>query len=281
VTPDEILEVSDDLVAEMHDRLALVPRGRDVIAISEELPRITVFVDEGGELIAASKEKGYGRIIENLRTLARMGRAAEIIVIWATQKPTMSGDGHGIDSQVAAQITVRASLYLSTASESMNVFGSDALEKGWHAHELPEMGHALLRMGAKGSNHPIRTRAFSPADVIALPDRPVWRRKSASAIPAQPTLRLVKDQDYVIAPPAQEAPAAVVPAEAAPPTNREKVAAAIGAGARTVADVALVTGINKGTVSKAVKSLLEAGEVKRDADGVLSVVTTDAGEVSA
>ncbi len=47
-----------------------------------------------------------------------------------------------------------------------------------------------------------------------------------------------------------------------------------------MADVALVTGINKGTVSKAVKSLVEAGEITRADDGALSVATA-AGEVSA
>jgi S-DNA-T family DNA segregation ATPase FtsK/SpoIIIE len=47
-----------------------------------------------------------------------------------------------------------------------------------------------------------------------------------------------------------------------------------------VADVALVTGINKGTVSKSVKSLVEAGEVVKAEDGALSVATV-AGEVSA
>ena len=161
VTPDEILAATDELMAELDDRLLLVPRGRDTIEISTAKPRITVFVDEGGELITAAKAKGYERIMENLRTVARMGRAAEIVMIWATQKPTMTGEGHGIDSQIAAQITVRASLYLSTAGETMNVFGSDAIEKGWHAHELPEQAHALLRMGAKGKTHAIRTRAFS------------------------------------------------------------------------------------------------------------------------
>jgi S-DNA-T family DNA segregation ATPase FtsK/SpoIIIE len=47
-----------------------------------------------------------------------------------------------------------------------------------------------------------------------------------------------------------------------------------------VADVANVTGINKGSVSKAVRALVEAGEVHKAQDGTLSVAT-QAGEVSA
>lgn len=277
ITPDEVLEVTDELVAEMHERLALIPRGKDVIEITPERPRITVFVDEGAEVISMAKAKEHAGVMENLSTLARMARAAEIILIWATQKPTMDKNG-GIDPQISAQITYRAALALSTSGESRVVFGEDATERGWHAHELPMPGVAMLRYGPKAKPHPINTRAFSPADVIALPDRPVWRREEAPAGTAGASgpapLRLVKGDDYELAPPAAPAPAP------APATNRDKVRAAIAAGSRTVADVALVTGINKGTVSKAVKSLVEAGEITRAEDGALSVAAV-AGEVSA
>ncbi|MGV9989072.1 FtsK/SpoIIIE domain-containing protein [Streptomyces olivaceus] len=274
---EDVLDLTDELVAEMHERLELIPRGQDVVQISPERPRITVFIDEGAEVIAMAKKpraKGskeepgdpdWSRIMENLSTLARMARAAEIILIWATQKPTMDAKG-GIDPQISAQITYRAALALSTSGESRVVFGEDATEKGWHAHELPMPGVALLRSGPKVQPHPINTRAFSPADVIALPDRPVWRRqespaRSAGASDPAP-LRLVKE-------PAAE----VLTQPTKAPTNREKVAAAIGTGATTVADVANVTGINKGSVSKAVKQLLDAGQIRKAEDGALSVVT--------
>ncbi|MFH9576361.1 FtsK/SpoIIIE domain-containing protein [Streptomyces sp. NPDC017454] len=285
IDPDEVLDVSDDLVVEMHDRLKLIPRGRDTIEVTPDRPRITVFVDEGAEVISMARGKGYERIMENFRTLARMARAAEIILVWATQKPTMDKNG-GIDPQISAQITYRAALALSTSGESRVVFGEDATEKGWHAHELPMPGVAMLRSGPKVKPHQIRTRAFSPKDVIALPDRLIWHREESPArsagASAPAPLRLVKDTpDYVIAPP-QETPAAAVPAQPTKqPTNREKVAAAVAAGAKTAADVALVTGINKGSVSKALKQLVDAGEVARSEDGVLSVAMTEAGEVSA
>ena len=69
-------------------------------------------------------------------------QAEPLCRIISEEKPTMTGAGYGIDSQIAAQITVRAALYLSTATESRTVFGDDATEKGWDAHELPERGHA-------------------------------------------------------------------------------------------------------------------------------------------
>jgi S-DNA-T family DNA segregation ATPase FtsK/SpoIIIE len=295
ISPDEVLTVTNELVAEMYERLALVPRGEDVIAISAARPRITVFVDEGAEVIAMSKDRAYARVMENLSTLARLARAAEIILIWATQKPTMDAKG-GIDPQISAQITYRAALALSTSGESRVVFGEDATEKGWHAHDLPMPGVAMLRSGPKAKPHPIRTRAFSPKDVIALPDRPVWSRTAAPAqapapvavpagpdewtdLPDEPTvvtrppLRLVKDGgDYELAPP--------VPAqretETAPVTNRDKVMAAVRSGARTAKEVTEATGLNKGTVSREIKALVEAGSVRKAEDGTLA-----AGEVSA
>lgn len=258
VVPDDMLELSDELAEEMHDRLAEIPRGQDVIAISPARPRITVFVDEGAEAIAVSGQKGFDRLLENFRTLARMGRAAEIILIWATQKPTMTGPGYGIDSQIAAQITVRAALYLSTATESRTVFGEDAIEKGWHAHELPEKGHALLRVGAKGKTNPVRTRAFSPSDVIALPDRPIWERGQAPADQG-PNLSLVKS----------EAPTVELPAVAGTETNRDRVLKAVYDGARTARDIVDRTGIHKGTISREIKALISAGSLRKADDGML------------
>jgi hypothetical protein len=281
IRPDEVLDVTDDLVAEMHERLELVPRGRDTIAITSDRPRITVFVDEGAEVLSMAKTKAakggdedeagpdYGRIMENLRTLARMARAAEIILIWATQKPTMDRNG-GIDPQISAQITYRAALALSTSGESRVVFGEDATERGWHAHDLPMPGVAMLRSGPKAQPNPINTRAFSPADVIALPERPVWRRGMAATPDPRPPLRMVKDE--VPAPRAQEPTA---PA----PNNQERVLAAVREGATTNRAVVDATGINKGTVSKAVAALVAAGRIAKAADGTLSAV--EAGEGAA
>ncbi|MFE9927220.1 FtsK/SpoIIIE domain-containing protein [Streptomyces sp. NPDC005774] len=255
ITRDEVLEVTDELVVEMHDRLQLVPRGRDTIEISEERPRITVFVDEGAEVISMARVKGYDRVMENLSTLARMARAAEIILIWATQKPTMDSKG-GIDPQISAQITYRAALALSTSSESRVVFGEDATEKGWHAHELPMPGVAMLRSGPKAKPHPINTRAFSPADVIALPDRPIWHGATVA-----PVISMRK-------PPAPPAP----PVE----STDERVLRVVQSGPVRQKDIVEKAGLPKGTVSKVVARLVEKGLLVRQADGTVSTVRTGA-----
>jgi hypothetical protein len=274
VRADDVLTVTDELVKEMHERLELVPRGRDTIAISPERPRITVFVDEGAEVISLARQAEYRRIMENLSTLARMARAAEIILIWATQKPTMDKNG-GIDPQISAQITYRAALALSTSAESRVVFGEDATDRGWHAHDLPMPGVAMLRSGPKAQPHPINTRAFSPADVIALPDRPIWSREQAAVQESTGRrLALVKETT----------PAAEMPAPRPAPVIEGTEATVLDA-VKTLRppvrqrDIVAMSGLPKGTVSKAVKRLVDAGHLVRDADGTVSAAT--AGEASA
>lgn len=261
ITADEVLDVTDELVAEMHERLALVPRGRDTVAISPQRPRITVFVDEGAEVIGMSRHADYKRVMENLGTLARMARAAEIIIIWATQKPTMDARG-GIDPQISAQITYRAALALSTSGESRVVFGEDATEKGWHAHELPMPGVAMLRSGPKAKPHPIKTRAFSPADVIALPDRPVWRRATAA--------QTAGTSPAASAPPVPTAPPVVL--VKAPTGADARVLAAVQAAEKPLRqkDIVDASGLSKGAVSKSVARLVADGLVVRHDDGTLT-----------
>jgi hypothetical protein len=190
---DDMRELCAELSAEGEDRLKDIPRGKDVVDISPACPRITVFVDEGGELISDSKTKyqkdeegrsDYSDIMSTLRTIARKYRAAEIILVWCTQKPALSGEGHGLDSQIAGQLVHRLSLALATSTDTQVVFGNDAIEKGWKANELPMPGFALFRnqeLGPKSVPQMLKMRAMSPADVIALPDRPVWRRSVSSS----------------------------------------------------------------------------------------------------
>ena len=272
--------VVGELIAEGEERLQVLPRGEDTVQISADRPRITVFVDEMGELLSDcaakyrdedGKSADYQDVIAGLRTIARKYRAAEIILVPATQKPTLTGDGHGLDSQIAGQLTVRLALAVATSTETQSVFGPDAIEKGWKAHELPMPWVALMRDQDKGPaqrTNPIRMRWMTAQQVINLPARPVWHR-SGTAVPVPDPdtggrrLQLVKQAP---APAAESAPTApTVPAAGV--TNRDRVLDAIRDGARTARDVTDRTGLNKGTVSKAVTQLVDAGAVVRAADG--------------
>lgn len=274
---DDMRTVVRELIAEGEERLQMLPRGEDTVQISEARPRITVFVDEMGELLSDCAEKykdddgknaDYLDVISGLRTVARKYRAAEIILVPATQKPTLSGEGHGLDSQIAGQLTVRLALAVATSTETQSVFGPDAIEKGWKAHELPMPWVALMRDQDKGPNqrtNPIRMRWMTAQQVIDLPARPIWSRSTATAgVPAaqpaeRPALRLVKDEAAATTPVAK-----VEASTAEPVSNRTRVLGAVRDGARTNRDIVDRTEINKGTVSKLVKALTESGELVKD-----------------
>lgn len=290
---EEIRAVVQELIAEGEERLKSLPRGEDTVTISQARPRITVFVDEGGELLSDCAEKhkdengknaDYLDVISALRTIARKYRAAEIIVVWATQKPTLSGDGHGLDSQIAGQLTVRLALAVATSTETQAVFGADAIEKGWKAQELPMPWVALMRDQDKGPRqrtNPIRMRWMTAQQVIALPDRPIWRRGAAPAVTPSPVeqeveerprLRLVKpvvDQE-------------VKHSVALPAAEREVLDALLKSGeAMRHKEIAAATGRAGATVSKAVGRLVERGYAVRDEAAKTTTATPAAKEISA
>lgn len=305
---DDMRELCEELSAEGEQRLKLIPRGKDVVDISDSCPRITVFVDEGGELISDSKTKhpkdeegrgDYGDIMSTLRTIARKYRAAEIILVWCTQKPALSGEGHGLDSQIAGQLVHRLSLALATSTDTQVVFGNDAIEKGWKANELPMPGFALFRnqeLGPKSVPQMLRMRAMSPKDVIGLPDRPIWSRSTGRAtardVAARKTLEAaapaagatVGDPWAELLPasaPAGDSPTVILGSDIASassgPTVRQPVKSSdrddqIMAALRAqpcvrLPDLARVLGLHKPTVKRSLDRLANDGLVVRDADG--------------
>lgn len=267
---DDMRAVVGELIEEGEERLKSLPRGEDTVQISPARPRITVFVDEMGELLSdcAAKYKtedgktdDYLDVIAALRTIARKYRAAEIILVPATQKPTLSGDGHGLDSQIAGQLTIRLALAVATSTETQAVFGPDAIEKGWKAHELPMPWVALMRdqdKGPKQRTNPIRMRWMTAQQVIDLPPRPIWRRSASPAeVPApataraeRPALRLVKGS--VPAPRGEEVASTVRLTE-----SETKVLAALvkASDPQRHRDLVEATGMAKATVSKALGGL--------------------------
>lgn len=276
---DDIRDICDELTAEGEERLATLPRGQDVIEISESRPRIVVFVDEGAETLADSKVKytnaegkkeDFDDVIESLRTIARKYRAAEIILVWATQKPALSGDSPGLDSQISGQMTIRLSLAVATATESRVVFGDDASEKGWNAHELPMPGYALMKdleLGPRSKPRQIRMRAMSPKDVIALPDRPIWSRKASST---GATAR-----DVAIRKAIEEAPTLRTPRVAAVDRDDQIMEALRATPGSTIAALAKATGNHRQTVSRSLDRLANDGLVSRNSDGCFSPVERD------
>lgn len=302
---DDMRELCEELAEEGESRLKMIPRGEDVVRISATRPRITVFVDEGGELISDSKTKhpkdeegrsNYDDIMSILRTVARKYRAAEIILIWCTQKPALSGEGHGLDSQIAGQLVHRLSLALATSTDTQVVFGPDAIEKGWKANELPMPGFALFRnqeLGPKSVPQVLKMRSMSPKDVIGLPDRPVWSRTVSSTgatrsdVAARVALEKPADPWAALLPGSDAAPGDTptvilgsdLATEDSTPTRvpaadrDDQVMAALREHpCVTMSALARILGVNKNTAKRALDRMSVDGLVRVDGDGCWSVV---------
>lgn len=179
--PEGIRGVIDELIEEMKEReIILERRGIDLWEPTDERPNITVAVDEGAELMAEVPES-----MSDLRSLARRARAAGIRLWWATQKPTMTGSGPGIDSQIAGQLTTQVCLAVAGSKESRVVLGEDATGKGWHAENLEMGGWALVRVQGEGRDpNPVRVWFMEKEHVKALPSRKPWRRELPVSVSA-------------------------------------------------------------------------------------------------
>jgi S-DNA-T family DNA segregation ATPase FtsK/SpoIIIE len=273
VERDEIEHAIDEAHAEMNRRRREMKRRGISVWDGRQL---TVFVDEGQVVLAAVKQDADR--LQRLIELSSLGRSRGVVLWWATQYPVVDGGAPGVHKLIAPNLLTRVSLRVAGTTQAQVALDDCA---HYAPHQIPDgreyRGHGYL----KGYGpRLIRTWTLDDDGVRSLP-KSIWHADPAESTPAPaPTLRLVKGEDYVLAPPTAE-PAAAVPAQPkAQPTNREKVAAAIAAGSTTVADVALVTGINKGSVSRVVSALVKAGEVVKAEDGTLSLAT-QAGEVSA
>ena len=179
--PEGVQGVIDELIAEMKERETIMEtHGIDLWEPTDERPNITVAVDEGAELMAEVSDA-----IGGLRSLARRARAAGIRLWWATQKPTMTGNGPGLDSQIAGQLTTQVCLAVAGSKEARVVLGEDATGKGWHAENLELGGWALVRVqGENRDPDPVRVWFMKKEHVKALPDRKPWRRESPTSIAA-------------------------------------------------------------------------------------------------
>lgn len=176
-----IMQLVNELTEEMREREAIMrEQSLDRWSPTAERPRIVVVVDEGAELISEVEE-----CVSGLRSIARRARSAEIVLWWATQKPTVTGAGKGLDSAISMQLTTQICLAVPSPAETRNVLGEDANAKGWHAEDLPKGGWALVRVqGADRAPDPIRVFFMTKEDVKAIPPREPWRRESTKRLPA-------------------------------------------------------------------------------------------------
>lgn len=187
--PEGIEALVSELLEEMRERENLMRAQQlDTWEPTEERPRIIVVVDEGAELMAE-----VPNCVSGLRSIARRARSAQIPLWWATQKPTVTGPGRGLDSAISMQLTTQIALAVPSPTETRNVLGEDATMKGWHAEDLQKGGWALVRVqGADRTPDPMRVWFMTKEDVKSLPPCEPWRRalEPAAAVPNPLTVAL-------------------------------------------------------------------------------------------
>lgn len=251
----DIYALIQELTREMHRRQGIatgatwMPDGRP------ENRCLLVIVDEGAAIIRMANDKRYSDVLDLLEELWGEARSVGFQFIWATQNPTKSG---GIPALVKDNMSARISLTTNGGEHERAVFGEQAQQTGWMPSTLDGIpGRAMIQHG-KRKPTPVRMWFVADDSIAALPSAEPWRSPGLTAgVPADPPLRLVKKEAAV------EVPAAR-PASAAPTTNRDRVLNAVRDGARTNRDIVDRTALNKGSVSKVLKALVDDGVVVKD-----------------
>ncbi|MER7576329.1 ATP-binding protein [Streptomyces sp. NPDC126514] len=245
VERDEITDTVDDAHAEMTRRkVDMKKRGISVW----DGRQLTVVVDEGQVILALiSKDKDR---LQRLIELSSLGRSRGVVLWWATQYPLTDGGAPGVHKLIAPNLLTRFSLRVAGTTQAQVALDDCA---HYAPHQIPEgreyRGHGYL----KGYGpRMLRTWTLDDAGVRALP-KSIWTPHQSTGGQSPRPLHLVKEP---------AAPAGAL-------SNRDKVLAAVQAGARTAKDVADRTGLNKGTVSREIRALTADGSVHRTADGRL------------
>lgn len=138
VDPVAATELLEWVVAEMERRYAwLETQGRRRVEaehISAHMPLIVVVIDELAELLAAGDKDGEKRRVTLLRRLVAMCRAAGIVVIDSTQKPSADV----VPTSFRDLHRYRVALRTSTREMTATIVGA-GIESNAPAHELPEL----------------------------------------------------------------------------------------------------------------------------------------------
>jgi S-DNA-T family DNA segregation ATPase FtsK/SpoIIIE len=245
---DEIDDVIDEIHDEMNRRKADM-KGRRISVWDGR--QLTVLIDEG-QVVLASVGKDKDRM-QRLIELSSLGRSRGIVLWWATQKPTMSGSAPGVHNLIAPNLLTRFCLRVADQQEAQTAL-DDCAEYLPQKIERSMRGHGYLK---DYGPRLIRTWTLGNEGVHALPSK-VW--KGVSQGPQRPTgvpLTLVKGD--------ASAPASV---DEGLTDNQKAVLRVVRDGATSNAEIAKATGLNPGSVARAVDALVKRGLLAKDGTAI-------------
>jgi S-DNA-T family DNA segregation ATPase FtsK/SpoIIIE len=167
--------VLKDLCAEMDRRYArLLADGMRKITPGGEFGLHVVAIDELAFYMRGGKRDERNELTETLRDLISRGRAAGIIVIAATQKPS----SEIIPTFVRDLFSFRMALRCTTPEASDTVLGQGWASQGYSASTLDPTARGVGFLLAEGAV-PIKVRAhyLSDADIAVLVRRAEMARR--------------------------------------------------------------------------------------------------------
>jgi hypothetical protein len=154
-TPEQATALLRDAVAILQARAELLAAsGRRVWEPSEDMPALVIVIDEYAELAEDAPEAA-----RYTDSIARLGRAAAVTMIAATQRPAQKVMGQGT---VRSQMDIRTCFRVRERRDVDLILGQGMLSVGWHAHTLNVPGKFLI--SAPGHDIPRRGRAYLLTD---------------------------------------------------------------------------------------------------------------------
>lgn len=193
VEPYEIIELIDELHDDMWRRKNILKRHGLSVWDTRLGPEREIFVDEGRVVLAilSLHDKGIGKpeegeepitpSLQKLIDLSSLGRSRGIVLNWATQYPTTSGQNPGIDPQININVDVRFCLRVKSEQQARVILDDDANYGPQNIPTRKEMrGH-----GYKGEHGPTLVRTWTVTDetVRSLKD---YGRSGADLPPSPP-----------------------------------------------------------------------------------------------
>src|SRR5215467_8546831 len=118
------------------------------------MPALVIVIDEYAELAEDAPEAA-----RYTDSIARLGRAAAVTLIAATQRPTQKAMGQGA---VRSQMDVRICCRVRERKDVDLILGQGMVAAGWHAHALNAPGKFLI--SAPEHDTPRRARAYLVTD---------------------------------------------------------------------------------------------------------------------